>query len=105
MTIITVKAAPGMRVPYEDNARKYITEDKAVSVQESTYYLRRLADRDLVPCEAEPAADKTAPAPAKTSPETDQAKAPTKAVADPTTADQVAPTESARARTTKNKGA
>ncbi|WYX15066.1 hypothetical protein WJ974_00515 [Achromobacter xylosoxidans] len=103
MTIITVKAAPGMRVPYENNARKYITEDKAVSVQESTYYLRRLADKDLVPCEAEPAADQTAPA--NTSPETDQAKAPAKPAADSTTADQVAPAESARARTTKNKGA
>lgn len=112
MAIITVKAAPGVRVPYEDNARKYITEGEAVSVLESTYYLRRLADKDLVPCQAESVADKTAPTPAdpapapgKTSPETDQVNAPAKAAADPTTADQVAPAEGARARTTKNKGA
>lgn len=110
MTIITVKAAPGMRVPSEDNARKYITEDKPVSVLETTYYLRRLADKDLVRCEAESAADTPAPtdaspAPGKSNAHADQANAPTDAATDPTDTDQVAPGAGARARTTKTKGA
>ncbi|HHR1021328.1 TPA: DUF2635 domain-containing protein [Klebsiella pneumoniae] len=42
-----VKAREGIRVPREDNARRYI-EQEPVEVPESTYYLRRLNDGDLV---------------------------------------------------------
>lgn len=57
MTTINVKAAPGLRVPREDNGRKYITDAEAVAVTDSTYYLRRLADGDLVKVAAEPSAE------------------------------------------------
>lgn len=57
MTTINVKAAPGLRVPREDNGRKYITDAEAVAVTDSTYYLRRLADGDLVKVAAEPPAE------------------------------------------------
>jgi hypothetical protein len=43
-----VKAAPGLKVPREDKPREYITEASPVDVPESAYYLRRLADGDLV---------------------------------------------------------
>lgn len=43
-----VKAAPNLRVPKEDKPREYITEDEPVDVPESTYYLRCLAEGDLV---------------------------------------------------------
>jgi len=43
-----VIAAPGVKVPMEDKPRDYITEDEAVEVPESAYYLRRMADLDLV---------------------------------------------------------
>lgn len=56
-----VKAAPGLRVPTEDNARRYITEE-AVDVPRSAYYLRAVADGDLIEiAEEEPATD-SAPA-------------------------------------------
>ncbi|MDX7658464.1 DUF2635 domain-containing protein [Klebsiella quasipneumoniae] len=42
-----VKAREGIRVPREDNARRYI-EQELVEVPESTYYLRRLNEGDLV---------------------------------------------------------
>ncbi|HHT5699114.1 TPA: DUF2635 domain-containing protein [Klebsiella oxytoca] len=42
-----VKAREGIRVPREDNARRYI-EQEPVEVPESTYYQRRLNDGDLV---------------------------------------------------------
>jgi hypothetical protein len=41
-----VKAREGIRVPREDNARRYI-EQEPVEVPE-TYYLRRLNEGDLV---------------------------------------------------------
>src|SRR5262249_13202270 len=44
-----VIAAPGVKVPTEQKPREYITEDQAVDVEESAYYLRRLADGDLLP--------------------------------------------------------
>lgn len=47
MTLITVKAAPGLRVPMEGAPRKYIGQD-SMQVPPSAYYLRRLADGDLV---------------------------------------------------------
>ncbi|WMD23099.1 DUF2635 domain-containing protein [Achromobacter seleniivolatilans] len=60
MTTINVKAAPGLRVPREDNGRKYIT-DKAFSVEQTIYYLRRLADGDLVHVDDTQAAGQAAP--------------------------------------------
>lgn len=42
-----VKAREGIRVPREDNARRYI-EQEPVEVPESNYYQRRLNDGDLV---------------------------------------------------------
>ncbi|HCB0915532.1 TPA: DUF2635 domain-containing protein [Klebsiella variicola subsp. variicola] len=42
-----VKAREGIRLPREDNARRYI-EQEPVEVPESTYYLRRLNEGDLV---------------------------------------------------------
>ncbi|PKN07624.1 MAG: hypothetical protein CVU73_12850 [Deltaproteobacteria bacterium HGW-Deltaproteobacteria-8] len=44
-----VKAAFGLKVPKEDKPREYITEDVAVDVPETAYYLRRLAEGDLLP--------------------------------------------------------
>lgn len=47
-----VKAAPELRVPHELKPREYITEDAPAEVPESAYYLRRLAEGDLVRVEA-----------------------------------------------------
>jgi len=47
MKTMTVTAAPGIRVPMEGAARRYITDAAPVNVPESAYYLRRLADGDL----------------------------------------------------------
>lgn len=44
-----VIAAPGLKVPREDNPRRYITDATAVDVPETAYYLRRLSDGDLLP--------------------------------------------------------
>lgn len=44
-----VTAAPGIKVPKEDKPREYITGADAVEVPDSAYYLRRVADGDLVP--------------------------------------------------------
>lgn len=44
-----VKAAPGLQVPREDKPREYITDADAADVPGSAYYLRRLAEGDLVP--------------------------------------------------------
>ncbi|WP_404991327.1 DUF2635 domain-containing protein [Cupriavidus pauculus] len=46
-----VRAAPGLRVPTEDNPRRYITAAEPVDVPRSAYYLRALADGDLVPAD------------------------------------------------------
>ncbi|WP_423197449.1 DUF2635 domain-containing protein [Cupriavidus sp. H19C3] len=43
-----VKAAPGLRVPKEDDPHRYITEDEAVEVPSSAYYLRIVAEGDLI---------------------------------------------------------
>ena len=43
-----VIAAPDMKVPKEDAPRSYITGDAPQTVPESYYYLRRLADGDLL---------------------------------------------------------
>lgn len=47
-----VKAAPGIQVPKEDKPREFITDAEAVEVPASTYYLRLLADGDLLPAAA-----------------------------------------------------
>lgn len=43
-----VIAAPGLQVPKEDKPREYITDAEPVEVPDSAYYLRRIADGDLV---------------------------------------------------------
>jgi len=61
-----VKAAPGLRVPMEENPRNHITDAaEGVEIQHTHYYVRRLADGDLVEVPDEPAAEAAASAPAK----------------------------------------
>lgn len=59
MEIATVRvvAAPNLRVPKEGAPHAYITSDEHCVVPETYYYLRRLADGDLVrlPAPAVPA--------------------------------------------------
>ena len=43
-----VKAVKGVRVPMEDAPHKYITDVEAVEVESALYYLRRIADGDVV---------------------------------------------------------
>lgn len=43
-----VKAAPGLKVPREDNPRTYITDSEPVEIEMTGYYIRRMADSDLV---------------------------------------------------------
>lgn len=43
-----VKAAPGIKVPKEDKPREYITDAESVDVPETAYYLRRIAEGDLI---------------------------------------------------------
>lgn len=47
MNKMKVKAAPGVKFPMEDNARKYITTE-AVTVENSAYYRRAVQDGDLI---------------------------------------------------------
>ena len=61
MVMLLVRAAPGLRVPREDNPRAHITEDRPVSVPASPYYLRRLKAGELISV--------SPPAPAAPSPE------------------------------------
>ncbi|KGT95302.1 hypothetical protein NG99_04595 [Erwinia typographi] len=64
-----VIARKGVRVPLENDSRRYITDSQAVEVVLTTYYRRRLSDGDLelVPAKvAEPAAKAVAPAATKT---------------------------------------
>lgn len=55
-----VKAASGLKVPKEAKPCEYITDAKAVEVPENTYYLRRLAEGDLVPASQEAANEQPA---------------------------------------------
>ncbi len=48
-------AAPGLKVPREDNPRTYITSEEAVEVEMSGYYVRRMADGDLLEAAPTPA--------------------------------------------------
>lgn len=43
-----VTAAEGLKVPQEGNPRVYITDADQVEIEPSAYYLRRLADKELV---------------------------------------------------------
>ncbi|MGX5053118.1 DUF2635 domain-containing protein [Enterobacter asburiae] len=53
-----VTARPGLKVPLEDDARRYITDGESVDVPEnSAYYLRRLYEGDLVPAAVRPPED------------------------------------------------
>lgn len=52
-----VQAAPGLKVPMEEKPRDHIGDDVAVEVPDSAYYLRRIADGDLLEV-APPAAAK-----------------------------------------------
>ena len=52
-TTITVKAAPGVRVPMEGAPRKYITDSAPVTVTRTAYYIRRLKDKDLILTDAQ----------------------------------------------------
>ncbi len=65
--MITVKAAPGLRVPMEGMPRRYITDAAPVTVPDSAFYRRRIADRDLllVPAKAAAARPEAAPQTAK----------------------------------------
>jgi hypothetical protein len=51
-----VKAAPGLQVPHEFDPRTYIndTDEDAVEMPQTPYYIRRLAAGELV--DAEPVA-------------------------------------------------
>ncbi|MEX3688859.1 hypothetical protein AB3X91_30630 [Paraburkholderia sp. BR14263] len=43
-----VKAAAGVRVPMDGAPRKYITDEKEVTVDDTPYYLLRVRDGDLI---------------------------------------------------------
>ncbi len=67
-----VVAAQGLKVPKEENPREYITDgsdkaagdDKAVEIELTAYYIRRMADGELVEVEEAPANPTVRPAPA-----------------------------------------
>ena len=46
-----VKAKEGVKVPREDNSRRYIEGSDPVEVPKSTYYLRRVLHGDLIKVE------------------------------------------------------
>lgn len=60
--MIKVIARKGVRVPMEGNTDRYITDEKAVDVPETTYWFRRLKDGDLL-LYVNPANTPSAPAP------------------------------------------
>jgi len=43
-----VIAAPGLKVPTAHNPREYITDAESVEIEVDAYYLRRLADGELL---------------------------------------------------------
>ena len=59
-----VKAAPGIQVPKEGKPREFITDDEAVEVPNSAYYLRIMTDGDLIDADAVASATKAAAVPA-----------------------------------------
>ncbi|WP_233170403.1 DUF2635 domain-containing protein [Aquitalea sp. ASV15] len=50
-----VIAAPGLQVPMENQPRRYINDSESVTVEPTAYYLRQLADGDLLDADAEQA--------------------------------------------------
>lgn len=48
MNKINVKAAEGLKVPREDNPRRYITSEATTEVQDTAYYRRQVAAGDLI---------------------------------------------------------
>jgi hypothetical protein len=48
-----VKAAEGLKVPREDNPRTYIDDADPVEIEMTGYYIRRMAEGDLVEVAAE----------------------------------------------------
>ncbi|HAF1675186.1 TPA: DUF2635 domain-containing protein [Salmonella enterica] len=48
MSKINVTAAPGLKVPREDNPRRYITDAESLEVENSAYYQRQLMAGDLI---------------------------------------------------------
>lgn len=58
-----VQAAPGIKVPREDDPRKYVTDSEPVELEMTGYYIRRMSDGDLVEVPASAAAAAVASAP------------------------------------------
>lgn len=52
-----VTANTGLKVPYEDNPHRYITDMDTVDVPMSSYYFRRLASGELKRVSEESVAD------------------------------------------------
>lgn len=50
-----MQAAPGLKVPMEGKPRDYVTDQVAVELPDTSYYLRRVACGDLVAPHATPA--------------------------------------------------
>lgn len=48
MSKIKVKAASGLKVPREDNARRYITDAEPLEVDNTAYYQRQVMAGDLI---------------------------------------------------------
>lgn len=46
--MIYVRARPGVQVPREGAARRYITAGETVAVMSSSYYRRQIRDGDLL---------------------------------------------------------
>ena len=46
--MITVKAAPGIKVPHEHKPATYIDDTNPATINPSAYYRRRIADGDLI---------------------------------------------------------
>lgn len=59
-----VKAKQGVQVPREDNPRRYVSDSETLEVAESAYYLRRIADGDLMQVSEDVPAAVTSEAPA-----------------------------------------
>lgn len=63
-----VQAAPGLKVPREDDPRKYITDAEPVEIEMTGYYIRRMSDGDLREVAAAQADPTTAPASVEAAP-------------------------------------
>lgn len=61
-----VQAAPGIQVPKEDKPREFITDAEAVEVPNSAYYLRIVAEGDLIHVDAEASVTEAAAVPVAT---------------------------------------